>query len=260
MSRRDDAADHGGTPLPARGLFITGTDTDAGKTLIAVGLMAALQRRGRSVLGMKPVASGCHRTAQGLRSPDALALAHQAGVLLDEPAAGVAEGAAPLAGVRYDDINPYAFEPPIAPHIAAGRAGVEIEVGPIRDACRSLARQADWVLVEGVGGWRVPLGPSLAVSDLPAALGLPVVLVIGLELGCLSHSLLAAEGIRARGDRLVGWVATQVQRDMLAAEDNLATLAALLQAPCLGTVPWLDDPTPDAVADHLTITPLLGEI
>jgi dethiobiotin synthetase len=257
-----DAPADMGPPPRARGLFITGTDTDAGKTLVTAGLMAALQRRGLSVLGMKPVASGCARTPRGLRSADALMLARQAGVPIDadgEPAAParVADAAAAGFDVAYDDLDPYAFEPPMAPHIAAGRVGVDIEIGRIRRAYRVLAEQADWVLVEGVGGWRVPLGPSLATSDLPAALGLPVVLVVGLKLGCLNHSLLTAESIRANGDRLVGWVATRLEPAMLAPDENIATLAALLHAPCLGVVPWLDEPTADAAADHLTVEPLL---
>ena len=243
------------------GVFITGTDTDVGKTAITLGLMAALQRRGLTVLGMKPVASGCLRDQGSLRSADALSIIAQAGVILDEPAGTPADyspDAGASAPISYDAVNPYAFEPPMAPHIAAGRAGVDIEIEPIRVAYESLAARADVVLVEGVGGWRVPLGPSLAVSDLPSALGLPVVLVIGMKLGCLSHSLLTAESIRAGGDRLVGWIANRLDPDMLAAEENLATLAALLHAPCLGVVPWLDDPAPEAIAAHLIIDALFA--
>ena len=266
MNLPGDAASGPGQPPRAHGLFITGTDTDAGKTVVTAGLMAALQRCGRTVLGMKPVASGCRRTAQGLRSGDALALARQAGVPMDAGGEFLAadrsgeDPATTACAVGYDDINPYAFEPPMAPHIAAGRAGVDIEIARIRAAYRVLARQADWVLVEGVGGWRVPLGPSLAVCDLPTALDLPVVLVVGLKLGCLSHSLLTAESIRAAGDRLVGWVATRIEREMLAPDENLATLAALLHAPCLGIVPWLDEPAPEAVAEYLSVDPLLREV
>lgn len=246
------------------GVFITGTDTDVGKTAITLALMSALQRRGLTVLGMKPIASGCLHSPDGLRSADALSIATQAGVLVDAPADNrVADDAGLLTDsprVPYDAINPYAFEPPMAPHIAAGRAGVDIEIARIRAAYQTLAAQADWVLVEGIGGWRVPLGPSLAVSDLPAALGLPVILVIGMKLGCLSHSLLTAESIRANGDRLVGWIATRLDRDMLAPDENLATLAALLHAPCLGVVPWLDDPSPEAIASHLIIDSLVAAV
>jgi dethiobiotin synthetase len=248
--------------MGSTGVFITGTDTDIGKTAITLGLMAALQRRGLTVLGMKPVASGCVRDRGGLRSADALSIIAQAGVIVDEPAGTpgdqykVAEASAPIP---YDIINPYAFEPPMAPHIAAGRAGVDIEIEPIRVAYQSLAARADVVLVEGVGGWRVPLGPSLAVSDLPSALGLPVILVIGMKLGCLSHSLLTAESIRAGGNRLVGWISTRLDPDMLAPDENLATLAALLHAPCLGVVPWLDDPAPEAIAAHLILDALFAD-
>jgi dethiobiotin synthetase len=219
-----------------KGVFLTGTDTDCGKTEISLGLMHALQRRGLRVLGMKPVASGCERTAAGLRNEDALRLQAQGSLEVD-----------------YDLVNPYAFERPIAPHIAAGQTGVEIELARIRDCARRLAARAGFLVVEGVGGWRVPLSPSLSVSDLPRDLGLPVVLVIGLKLGCISHSLLTAESIRATGNRFAGWIANQVEPDMQAREENLATLAALLDAPCLGVLPWLTSPSPERVADLLTL-------
>jgi dethiobiotin synthetase len=222
------------------GIFITGTDTGVGKTEVSVGIMAALQQHGLTVLGMKPVASEGSAGAQGLRCDDALRLQAQGSVQ-----------------VAYDRVNPYAFEPPIAPHIAALQAGVEVELTRIRDAYGELAGQADWVVVEGVGGWCVPLGPSLSVSDLPAALDIPVLLVIGLRLGCLNHGLLTAQAIDARGARLVGWVASLVDRDMRARDENLATLQALIDAPCLGVVPWLEQPSAELVASHLVIEPLL---
>lgn len=226
-----------------RGIFVTGTDTGVGKTEVSLGLMVALQERGIAVLGMKPMASGGVVGEQGLRCEDAVRLRAQG--LIDVP---------------YETVNPYAFEPPIAPHIAAGEAGVEVQLGRIRDAHRELAEQADWVVVEGVGGWLVPLGPSLAVSDLPAALGLPVVLVIGLRLGCLSHSLLTVEAIRSRGLRLAGWVANLLDPDMLARDENIATLAALIDAPCLGVVPWMQQPRPGLIAAHLTVDSLLASV
>ena len=223
------------------GIFLTGTDTDCGKTQVTLGLMAALQGQGLTVLGMKPVASGCQEGPDGPRNPDALAL--------------LAQGSRP---VPYAQVNPYALVPPIAPHIAAGQAGLSIELDPIVKAYGALAAQADWVIVEGVGGWRVPLGPTLSVSDLPQALDLPVVMVTGLRLGCINHSLLTAESIRARGARLVGWVANHIDSSMLAREQNLATLAALIDAPCLGAVPHLTDPTPEGVAAHLRVDRLLA--
>jgi dethiobiotin synthetase len=222
------------------GVFVTGTDTDIGKTEVSLGLMAALQRRGLTVLGMKPVASGCLPHDAGQRSEDAVRLLEQ----------GSSE-------VDYATVNPFAFRPPIAPHVAAGQAGEEITLAPIRAAFDRLSKQAQWVVVEGVGGWRVPLGPSLAVSDLPEALGIPVVMVVGLRLGCLNHALLTAESIRARGLALVGWVANVLDPDMPVRDENVATLAALLGAPSLGVVPWLASPTPDQVAKHLSIDALL---
>ncbi|NBC47669.1 MAG: dethiobiotin synthase [Gammaproteobacteria bacterium] len=223
----------------ARGLFITGTDTEVGKTEITLGLMAALQAIGRSVLGMKPVAAGCEKTAEGLRNDDAERIRAQAS-----------------RSLAYATVNPYAFAEPIAPHIAAERAGVSIELEPIRDAYRSMAAETDWVLVEGAGGWRVPLGPSLTLADLPKALDLPVVLVVGLRLGCLNHALLSAESIIGSGLTLAGWVASRVDPQMAAAEANLSTLRERLPAPCIGEVPWLERPTPERVASHLRIARL----
>lgn len=223
-----------------KGAFITGTDTDCGKTEIGLALMAALQQRGQEVLGMKPVASGCERTAEGLRNEDAERLQAQ----------GSREA-------PYAQINAYAFEPPIAPHIAAGQAGVDIELGVIRENAQQLIAKSDFLVVEGVGGWKVPLGPSLSVSDLPLALDLPVILVCGIRLGCINHSLLTAESIRASGARLVGWVANQIDPDMLARDENLATLAALLGAPCLGVVPWMASTDPRHLASHLDIAPIV---
>ncbi|MGB5736047.1 MAG: dethiobiotin synthase [Thiohalocapsa sp.] len=226
-----------------KGLFVTGTDTGVGKTEVSLGLMAALQARGLSVLGMKPVASDGSVGEHGLRCDDAVRLRAQGSV-----------------SVPYATVNPYAFEPPIAPHIAAGEAGVEVQLERIHDAYRDLAAQADQVVVEGVGGWLVPLGPSLAVCDLPKALGLPVVLVVGLRLGCLNHSLLTVEAILSRNLRLAGWVASLVDPDMSVREQNIATLAALIDVPCLGVVPWLQQPQPALVGAHLNINALLSSL
>ena len=150
--------------------------------------------------------------------------------------------------VPYDWVNPYAFLPPIAPHIAAREAGVCIDPDLIRARARDLAVLGDLVIVEGVGGWRVPLGPDLAVSDLPGLLGLPVILVVGLRLGCLNHALLTAESIVAGGCRLAGWVVNEIDPEMARREENLATLASLLPAPLLGHIPWLDEPGPSTAS------------
>jgi dethiobiotin synthetase len=216
------------------GLFVTGTDTGCGKTLCSLGLMAALQAKGRRVQGMKPVASGCEPTAAGPRNADALRLLAQSS-----------------RQVPYHLVNPFAFVPPIAPHIAAEAAGTEISLAPILSAYAVLREEADALIVEGVGGWRVPLSPVLRLAELPARLGLPVVLVVGLKLGCINHALLTAEGIASSGLPLAGWIASQVEPEMLAREANLATLASLIPAPCIGLVPWLEDQRPSTVAEYL---------
>ncbi|NCA70221.1 MAG: dethiobiotin synthase [Sphingobacteriia bacterium] len=218
------------------GYFITGTDTGCGKTETSLGLMAALQTLGLRVQGMKPVASGCDPGPDGLRNQDAWRLLRQASTK-----------------VQYEQVNPYAFEMPIAPHIAAAESGVRIDLRVIEQAYRTLAVESDRVIVEGVGGWRVPLGAELFVSDLPACLGLPVILVVGVKLGCLNHAALTADRIRADGCTLAGWVANLIDPEMLAREANLDTLTRLIEAPCLGHVHWLADPSPCAVGALLDV-------
>lgn len=203
-----------------RGYFVTGTDTGAGKTVAACALIAALRARGVRTAGMKPVASGCVRTAQGWRSEDALALAAASGLELP-----------------YEDVNPYVFVPPIAPHIAAAQAGVTIEAGPVLAARDRLAARCEVLVVEGVGGWRVPLGAELDVAALARALAYPVVLVVGLRLGCLNHARLTAEAVAADGLDLAGWIGAAVEPEFVAGAENLAALSALLPAPCVGVLP-----------------------
>ena len=202
-----------------RGVFVTGTDTGIGKTHASVLLLRALRRSGVQAIGMKPVASGCNFTPEGLRNEDALALVHAAGIELP-----------------YDDVNPYAFADPIAPHLAAADKGVEINSNCIFEAFERLRRDADVVVVEGVGGWLAPLGGLLMQADLVHALELPVLLVVGLRLGCLNHALLTARAIEADGCQLIGWIGNRIDADMLRAEDNIETLKARIQAPLLGIV------------------------
>lgn len=224
-----------------KGVFVTGTDTECGKTEVTLALMWSLRQRGMRVLGMKPVAAGCDSTADGLRNMDAQRLrglgSHQ---------------------VPYDLVNPYAFEPPIAPHLAAADVGVKIEPEVIRAAAGRLAAQCDFLVVEGIGGWRVPLGPSLSVSHLPRILDLPVILVSGIRLGCLNHSLLTADSILASGMRLAGWIGTQVEREMPFSDENIQALRKLIHAPCLGAVPWLATPDHRQLARYLDLSPLLA--
>lgn len=208
--------------------FVTGTDTEVGKTTIAAGLLHAARQAGLSTAAAKPVASGCERTDAGLRNSDALAL--------------LAECTLPM---RYEAVNPFAFEPAIAPHLAAREAGIELSAARLAEPVRQmLALQADFSLVEGAGGWRVPLAGRENLSDLVILLGLPVILVVGVRLGCINHALLSAEAIERDGLRLAGWVANIVDPATSRLEENLATLAERLNAPCLGRVPRL--PVADA--------------
>lgn len=220
--------------------FIAGTDTEIGKTTVAAGLLHAARLAGLSTAASKPVASGCVPTPAGLRNEDALAL--------------LGECTLPLA---YDEVNPLAFAPAIAPHLAAREVGVELDLaaleGPVR---RIIGKGADFTLVEGAGGWRVPLAGRASLSDLPIALGLPVILVVGVRLGCINHALLSAEAILRDGLPLAGWVANLVDPATSRLEENLATLAERLPAPCLGRIPRLAALTPAAVAACLDLAPL----
>ncbi len=218
-----------------RGLFVTGTDTAVGKTVVSTGIVHALAARGLRVAAMKPVASGGHPSPHGLRNDDALQLMAAASIRAD-----------------YAQVNPYCFEPPIAPHLAAAEAGVVIEVESILRAAAALATQAEALVVEGVGGWCVPLSATFDLPHLVRRLGLPVVLVVGLRLGCLNHARLSAESITAGGCRLVGWIGNRLTAQPMDCQaDNVATLQRLLPAPCWGVVPYLDTLTPAAVAAHL---------
>ena len=221
------------------GVFVTGTDTGCGKTEVSLGLMAAMQGRGISVAAMKPVASGCEASPNGLRNDDAMRLQAQAN-----------------RSAPYEVVNPYAFEPPIAPHIAARQAGGKIRVEHIRASYRQIAAAADFVVVEGVGGWAVPLSDETDVADLALALELPVLLVVGLRLGCINHGLLTAESILAHGARFVGWIGNQIDPDMPASTQTIEALARRIPARCLGIVPWSESPDPRSIArvldtDHL---------
>lgn len=217
--------------------FIAGTDTDVGKTTIAAGLLHAARLQGLSTLAAKPVASGCAVTSKGLRNADALALIDQSTVQLP-----------------YERVNPFAFEPAIAPHLAAREAGVALALPALLKAMQGiLAEDADFTLIEGAGGWRVPLSDHANLSDLAIALKLPVILVVGVRLGCINHALLSAEAIARDGLQLAGWVANVIEPRTSRLEENLASLAERLPAPCLGRVPKLKQASADAVAEHLQL-------
>ncbi|MBV8341083.1 MAG: dethiobiotin synthase [Gammaproteobacteria bacterium] len=208
--------------MSARGIFITGTDTGAGKTVIACGLVRALRARGERVAVMKPVASGARRTAAGLRNDDALALIEAAGT-----------------AAAYENVNPYCFEPPIAPHIAAKEAKVTVDLGMIGAKFTTLSTDADWILVEGAGGWLAPVNDRETMADVARHLELPALLVVGLKLGCLNHAQLSRVGIEARGGSFAGWIANAIDPEMPRRGENLAALAMLLGEPPLEAVPHL---------------------
>jgi dethiobiotin synthetase len=226
--------------LSSRYFFISGTDTDVGKTLVACGLLRAAAARGLRTLAIKPVAAGAELTADGLRNEDALMLM-----------------AAMTEVLPYQQVNPVLLEPAIAPHIAAEKVGKRITVSQLAGICRGVMMQpADLILIEGAGGWRVPLNRHELLSDLASELQAPVILVVGVKLGCINHALLTAEAIRSDGLRLAGWVANQIDPDMACVEENLATLNAMLDAPCIGIVPYLarDERAADTVAGCMDIS------
>ena len=223
--------------LPPPGFFITGTDTGVGKTLVACALLHAFKDAGRRVVGMKPVAAGAEHSAEGFINADVRLLRSASSV------------DAPLALM-----NQYCFEPAIAPHIAAEQAGVIIDLTPIGQAFAQLAAAADVVIVEGVGGFCVPLSRTEDAADLAQYLALPVILVVGLRLGCLNHALLTAQAIHRHGLKLAGWIANRVDPEMTVAEENIAALAARLRAPLLGEIEFAVTPDPLRIAAQLDLS------
>ncbi len=219
----------------ANRFYVTGTDTGVGKSVASAALLHALHGRGRSAVGMKPVASGCEFIQGAWRNEDALLLQ-------------AASDPRPV----YADVNPYALRAPLAPELALREDGVELELAPILAAYARLAAQADHVVVEGVGGWAAPLSATIDQSDLVRALDLPVVLVVGLRLGCINHARLTARAIEADGARLVGWIANEVDPAMARIDDNFEILRERLPAPCWGRLPHRD-PDPVRLARHLTL-------
>jgi len=204
------------------GIFVAGTDTGVGKTTVSVALLHWLRSQGWSVVAMKPVASGCQESEAGLRNADALALQQAAG--------------APL---EYRQVNPYAYREPVSPYLAARIAGRPVNIPFIAETYRNLADRADWVVVESVGGWHCPLTERETAADLALRLGLPVLLVVGLRLGCISHALLTERAIAADGLHCLGWVGNQPQPEYALAEPNLTDLGRRLRAPAVGHFPFV---------------------
>nr|WP_324258629.1 dethiobiotin synthase [Cellvibrio fontiphilus] len=217
--------------MAKKAFFITGTDTNVGKTLIASGLLVAANNMGLTTAALKPVAAGCEKTDAGLRNSDALLLQS----VITEPMA-------------YEQINPIALAAAIAPHIAAQQEKRLLSADRLAGFCRGSLNQANVTLIEGAGGWRVPLNPSETLADLARILRLPVILVVGVRLGCINHALLTVEAIRNDGLTLAGWVANCVDADMPALQENIQSLAARIPAPCLGVVPWLEPAEPNVVS------------
>jgi dethiobiotin synthetase len=214
-------------------VFVTGTDTDVGKTRISVAIIELLQRQGKRVAAMKPIASGCELTIDGLRNDDALQLSQQANVEL-----------------AYRLINPYAFGPAIAPHIAAEQVGTAIELAVIKQNFYLIQKQSDAVVVEGAGGWLVPLNQTETMADLAISLNLPVILVVDIRLGCINHALLTVKAIELTGLKLQGWIANNFGHNPQSIE-IVETLTQRILAPCLGYVPKLE--ANESAADYLVL-------
>ncbi len=216
--------------------FVAGTDTGVGKTMVSSALLHAYAQQGLKSAGMKPVAAGCNEIDGRLVSEDVAMLL-----------------AAGNARTAFETHNPYAFAPPIAPHIAAAAEKVVIRPRVIHDAFRNLSAMADVVIVEGVGGFRVPLSEQFDTADLAQLLNLPVILVVGMRLGCINHTLLTTESIQARGLELAGWVANRIDPEMSAFEENLQALDQRIGAPCLGVLPHLPQADFRQAAEYLRL-------
>ena len=224
--------------MSARGIFITGTDTDVGKTVVACALVRGLRALGNRVAVMKPVASGAVRTGAGLRNADALALM-----------------AAAVSEVAYELVNPYCFEPSVSPHIAAKEASIEPDTILIRHNFDVLCAGADWTVVEGAGGWFAPINERQTMADVAWSLSIPALLVVGLKLGCLNHAQLTRIGIEAHGVSFAGWVACGVDAEMARAPENVAALERLLGEPPLAVIAH------DALAvPNLVLEPLAAQL
>lgn len=216
--------------------FLTGTDTEVGKTFVSCVLLEAAKRAGKRVAGYKPVASGSERLAEGLRNGDALALQ-----------------AASSPALGYDEVNPYVFAEPTSPHIASRAESLPIDMAVMSAGLAALTRRADWILVEGAGGWFTPLSDVTLFSDWVKQEHLPVILVVGVKLGCINHALLTAQAVRQAGLRLGGWIANCVQPPGARHGEYMTTLRALLPAPLLGEIPFAPQAGPASLASFLEL-------
>jgi dethiobiotin synthetase len=220
--------------MKGKACFITGTDTGIGKTRVSVGLLKILNAGGHRAMGMKPIASGAVAGPDGLCSDDAVALR-----------------AAGPPGLSLRAINPYCFPAPVSPNIAAAEAGASVSVSAIAAAAARLAERADVLVIEGIGGWRVPIGAGLALPDVVRALAAPVVMVVGLRLGCINHACLTAEAIQRDGLRLAGWIGNQLDPEFRSLQQVIHTLDAWIDAPRLALVPYLSEADDEELLAHL---------
>lgn len=218
--------------------FITGTDTEVGKTVASGALLQAASAAGLTTAGYKPVASGCEVTAEGIRNSDALALQRYSSLAL-----------------RYEQVNPLAFIEPTSPHIVSAEEGRPIEFAQLSAGLRQLEQQAEWVLVEGAGGWFTPLSATQTYADWVIAEQLPVILVVGIKLGCINHAMLTAAAVRASGLSLAGWIANDIQPPGKRHHEYLATLRQRIDAPCLGEIPYLTDDAQQAECGRFLTLP-----
>ena len=223
------------------GIFVTGTDTDVGKTLVSTALMQSYKKQGLRVAGMKPVASGSQLTPQGLRNADAEALMREQSVALP-----------------YGLVNPYAFAPATSPHIAAAAVGTTIVLQPLLRAFEEIRRRVDRVVVEGAGGWYAPLSDDLCIEDIALAFRLPVLLVVGVRLGCINHARLTAEAIERSSLPLCGWVANQIDAQFHDWQENIVALTQRLNAPLIGVVRHQASVDPEQAAQSLNLALLAG--
>ncbi len=226
------------------GFFITGTDTEIGKTFVSSLLIKLLVEEGLQVTGMKPIASGAKIVDGVLKNEDALSLIQASNVSSD-----------------YKNINPYVFEPPVSPHLAAEQAGVEINIDDIQKHFSRLQEISDVVIVEGVGGWYAPISCHTTVADLAEILGLPVILVVGLRLGCLNHALLTAQALRQSGIPIAGWIANHVDNAFSSADKNISTLKHYLNdIPFLGSVPFQSNQSDHCSMHHINKKSLINRL
>lgn len=213
--------------------FITGTDTNIGKTYVCCGILRALNKAGFSTVALKPLSSGCQQTPRGLESEDALALQSAASIFL------------PLS-----TINPFAFLPAVAPHIPATQSNSKLSVQTIVQQCQpAFAIKADYYVVEGVGGWLMPLNANETMADVAQQLQAQIVLIVGMRLGCLNHALLTYQAIQQKGCHIIGWIANGIEPNMSYMEENIEMLQQHIAAPLLGVVPY-----GAAVEDHLDLS------